>query len=211
MTPINNAYRIAIAHNGDVYVLGENALVTVFSSTGAVKKTVTLANSGFFPLAWDLGPDGCTLYYTDNTLAGRRYDACRDQQLADLEPGPWYALRTTSDGGYVVVNDTAVKVFDADNHVVRIVAANRSGGPWALSFDIDPGVLWWVAGRTMKFRFAWNTQTVITAAYGSSIAVNGEWRPTSAALATASIPAVSPLLLVALAAALAAIALTRAA
>lgn len=116
-----------------------------------------------------------------------------------------------SDGGDVAASDSDLSVFDANDHLLRTYSTSAQGGPWALAFDIDPGVLWWMVGNLGKLSLASGVRTVTGTgpAVGSTIAVNGEVRPSSAALTASDIPTLSTTILAALAIALVALAWHR--
>jgi len=209
--PGESTVALTIAQNGNVLALSPDGVLTVYSPTAAVLQTNTLpfvVGSLIPPPSLDLGPDQCTLFYTDGALSGRRYDICNDQPLASLAPGQWNAVRAMSDGGYIAVAGSTFSIFEGQNHRLREFTPNVDAIV-ALAFDSDPRFL--IAGTLTAVNRIRLADGVRTAFFGGRmlyLAVNAEQRPAAAPFAT-DIPALSPPLLFAVALGLTALAWQR--
>jgi len=202
---------MTVAQNGDIYVLSSTGTVAILSPTGTLKQTFAMpftAGSLTIPASFDLGSDQCTIFYTDDAQTGRRFDACTQQVLPDLAPGPWDAVRAMSDGGYVAARGSTLSIFDAQNHLLRAFTPQIPEID-ALAFDTDPQFLWAGGSGTLaKIRLADGSRVAFVSPGPLYLAVNGEQRP-AAALFAADIPALSPALLFAVALGLIALAWQR--
>jgi hypothetical protein len=192
---------LTVAQNGDVYVLGPTGILTIFTPAGTTKQTLPLpftAGSLVIPASLDLAGDQCTLLYTDGAQTGRRFDVCTQQALPDLAPGPWTAVRAMSDGGYIAGRDSTLSIFDAQNHLLRTFTPQIESVS-ALAFDIDPRFVWvGTIGTLAKIDLSDGGRVAVGGVGPLYLAVNGEQRPAAAAFAP-TIPALSPLLLLAMA------------
>jgi GDSL-like Lipase/Acylhydrolase family len=110
-----------------------NAYVGQADGSGAILKfdhTGTLVSS-FSPLREDRGtdwlalaPDGCTMYYTSEGTAVKRFNVCTDEQLTDFIDGlpgsNAYEIRLLPHGAGVLVADSQYVVrLDASGHIVQ--------------------------------------------------------------------------------------------
>ena len=189
---------------GNLFVLSFAGELTVYSPAGVVLQTISLpfiTNPSVHAPSLDLGPDQCTLFYTDLAQTGRRYNICAQLPLANLAPGPWSAVRAMSDGGYAAALNSTLSIFDAQDHLLRAYTP-QAGDIEALAFDSDPQFI--LLGTTTgldRIRLADGVPTGHFNGIIVAVAVDGEQRAASAPLST-GIPALSPALLYALAAAL---------
>jgi hypothetical protein len=199
--PTTPVASLTVAQNGDVYVLGFTGLLTIYTPAGVPKQTLPLpftAGSLVIPASLDLAGDQCTLLYTDDAQVGRRFDVCTQHALPDLAAGPWNAVRAMSDGGYIAGRDATLSIFDAQNHLLRTFTPQIESVS-ALAFDADPRFVWvGTTGTIAKIDLA-NGARVAVGGFGPLyLAVNGEQRPAAANFA-ATIPALSPPMLLAIA------------
>ncbi|HKS21884.1 MAG TPA: hypothetical protein VJZ76_03725 [Thermoanaerobaculia bacterium] len=196
--PNGSTAALTVAANGNLFVMSFGGVLTIYSPAGAVLQTISLPFTGNAAGNLDLGPDQCTLFYTDGARTGRRYDVCTQQPLTNLAPGPWNAVRAMSDGGYAAASNSTLSIFDAQNHLLRAYTPPVDE-ILALAFDSDPGfILLGTVRGIQRLRLA---DGVITDSFLSiivAVAVNGEQRAASAPLST-GIPTLSPALLFAVA------------
>jgi hypothetical protein len=209
--PSGGTIALTVAQNGNLLTLSPAGVLTIYSPLGTVVQTIALpftAGSIFNVTHLDLGPDQCTLFYTDRAQTGRRYDVCALHALPGLAPGPWNAVRAMTDGGYIAARDSTLSVFDAQNQLLRAYTLQVDTIE-ALAFDSDPRFI--IAGTAStldRIRLADGVRTDSLGGGKIDLAVNGEQRPAAAALA-ADIPALSPPLLFAIALGLMALAWQR--
>jgi len=204
---------LAVFANGDFLVLSTYATTLyVLSPAGAVKQSFPLTgpfSSGLTAFETiDLAPDQCTVFYVRETSVGR-FNVCTGLPLADVPGGAWRGVRAFVDGGYVVVRDSTLSVYDAHDQPVRTMTS-QFADPTSLSFDVDPHtVVVGTAHGVAKVSLA--SGNVITSIGGDivAVAVAGEQRPASADVAVQDIPSLSPRLLFALALGLIALAWLR--
>lgn len=187
---------LTVAASGELYVAlyvtGTAGTLTILSPAGTVERTYSLSG---IPLtgAIDLAPDQCTLFWIDNDSHGHRFDACSGHAVKDLAPGSWTAVRVLSDGGYVVGDFGKVAAFDAND---RLLAESSIGAwyVWSLAFDADRASSGSERDHpAVKYRIADGVIGGLLHRSSASIAVYGEQRPSSAAVAVAA-PALSPAL-----------------
>ena len=101
----------------------------------------------------DLDADQCTLYYTSEDGAIRRYDLCTRSALPVLASGleaPCFALRRRPNGEVMVACRNRVYRLDREGDVLReypreSLGENDSSGLFALNLDPD-GTSFWTAG-----------------------------------------------------------------
>jgi len=196
---------------GNLFVLSFAGELTIYSPAGAVLQTISLpftASPAVRGPSLDLGPDECTLFYTDPAQTGRRYNICAQLPLANLPPGSWNAVRAMSDGGYAAASNSTLSIFAAHDQLLRAYTP-QAGEIYALAFDADPGfILLGTLNGLDRIRLADGVPTGHFNSIIVALAVNGEQRPAAAPLAT-DIPALSPPLLFAVALGLMALAWQR--
>jgi len=209
---LGNAY-VADPSGGSLHVVDRN---------GALLNQFTIPD--LYPsLSIDLGPDQCTLYYLDSSqYLVRRYDICADRALSSI-PAVHNLdfVRGLRDGGCIVgsASGSALLVYDSRAKLAGVIGVREAGSiesAGAFSSDgqyIFVGIYTGRESAIEKVRLsdgAVVAKTPLGSLQLNSVSVFGEQRPTTDALAAAaSIPALSPLLYIALAAALAIIALRR--
>jgi hypothetical protein len=186
---------------GNLLVMSFAGVLTIYSPAGAVLQTISLPFTPTAPYpaaSLDLGPDQCTLFYTDGAQSGRRYNICAQLPLANLPPGSWSAVRTMSDGGYAAASGSTLSIFDGQDHLLRAYTPQVSD-IYALAFDSDPGfILLGTSNGVYRIRLADGVPTGHFSSIIVAVAVDGEQRPAAAPLST-DIPTLSPPLLFAVA------------
>jgi hypothetical protein len=180
---------VVIDASGNVYVGqpdGTKALKK-FNSTGTFLMD-------FFPAPqnrgtdWnDLAADQCTMFYTSEGDAIKRFDVCTNTQLSDFVTGgasPKYALRIRSNGEVLVAANSVLERYSPGGVLLQTYAF-----PGTLSFamNLDPdGVHFWTAdyftGTVYKYDIA--TGAIVFSfpstpfTFASGLAIVGE--PTAA-------------------------------
>src|SRR5262249_36118743 len=123
--------------------------------TRALKKFDSVGNflMDFFPMPenrgtdWnDLAADQCTMFYTSEGNAIKRFDVCTNTQLSDFATspaGPKYALRIRSNGEVLVVATSVVERYDAGGALIQTYTFP---GSLAFALNLDPdGTHFWTA------------------------------------------------------------------
>jgi hypothetical protein len=139
---------VVIDASGNVYVGQPDGTMALkkFNSTGTFL-------TDFFPAPqsrgtdWnDLAADQCTMFYTSEGDAIKRFDVCTNTQLADFASSaafPKYALRIRSNGEVLVAATSVLERYSAAGVLMQTYAF-----PGTLSFamNLDPdGVHFWTA------------------------------------------------------------------
>jgi len=139
---------VVIDASGNVYVGQPDGTMALkkFNSTGTFLMDFLPAvqNRG---TDWnDLAADQCTMFYTSEGNAIKRFDVCTNTQLTDFVAGgasPKYALRIRSNGEVLVAATSVLERYSAGGVLVQTYAF-----PGTLSFamNLDPdGVHFWTA------------------------------------------------------------------
>jgi len=180
--------------------------VDVYDTSGTLLRQFNLPGG---PMTADLAPDGCTLFWIDYSVnAIHRYDACANTPLTDPSPGVTaYFVRALTGGGFVAGELNDLAVFDAAGSKIRTIPLDQT--PISGAFTSDGQSMWLVDGLTLVRVPLSGGPRVTSAVRAGMVAVIGETRPTLAQILAPQMPLLSPWLLAALAAVLAAVALSR--
>ncbi|MBI2912643.1 MAG: LamG domain-containing protein [Chloroflexi bacterium] len=96
----------------------------------------------------DLGPDGCTLFYTSEGNLVKRFNVCTYSQLLDFAwglAGPCYALRVRSNWEVMVACESVVYRLGAGIQMYTAASMGETGTLFAMALDHD-GETFWVGG-----------------------------------------------------------------
>jgi outer membrane protein assembly factor BamB len=95
----------------------------------------------------DLAADGCTVLYTSGGRNIKRFDVCRNAQLADFNTTPLpdpvaKAFRILPDGGVLLANVSAITRLDAFGCVVQTYDVPGESPAWAWLDLVGDGTFW---------------------------------------------------------------------
>jgi len=97
----------------------------------------------------ELGPDGCTMYYTSEGTLVKRYDVCTSTQLPDFAsglPGSCFALRLRPNGEMLVACQSQVVRLNQSGSSIQTYPASgftpASSFLFALNLDPDDATFW---------------------------------------------------------------------
>jgi outer membrane protein OmpA-like peptidoglycan-associated protein len=96
----------------------------------------------------ELAADQCTLYYTSEGKAVKRFNVCTNSQMADFTShasGDAFALRLLPDGGLLLAEDQQIVRFNAGGRVIQSYQDRGENSFFALNIDPD-GKSFWSAG-----------------------------------------------------------------
>ena len=192
--------------------------VLKYSPAGQLLATYNPAVSGQYPSVRgvDLAADQCTLYYTAGSSTIKRFDLCRNTQLTDFATIPGEQLRPIRilpSGDLLVGGLNGLYRIDATG-TIRLTFQPFGTDP-VFSYKaiaVADSTSVWIAWGSSIERIDYQSGTIVQgplfgpATEIQSLAVVGELR---AGTSPAPIPALTPLAIIALAAALAGIALLR--
>lgn len=95
-----------------------------------------------------LASDECTLYYTSEGQAVKRFNVCTNKQLPDFVDGlpgsEAYQLRFLPDGGMLIADSQSILRLDKEGHIVKQYTT-PSGGEW-FNVQFSPGASTFWAG-----------------------------------------------------------------
>jgi hypothetical protein len=164
-----------------------------FAPNGSLVATFALANSTISGVDFiDLAADQCTIFYTSESYAVKKFNVCTNTQPNDFYAdfsGPCYTVRIRPNGEIMVACATQVYRMATNGATLKTYTASSLGELSQLyGMTLDPdGTSFWVAGSSSgngniyRVDIASGTRlTTITAAVGSSavggLAVVGEPR-----------------------------------
>ena len=104
----------------------------------------------------DLAADQCTMFYTSEGNAIRRYDVCTDTPLADyntspLSGGACFALRIRSNGEVLVACSSTVHRLNPAGVVIQSYPKPVTETSFLFALNLDPsGTSFWTAGFSTK-------------------------------------------------------------
>ena len=137
---------------------------TAMGATIDAEYTVATEFAGVFWM--DLGPDGCTMFYTSWGPNVKRYDVCGNQQLADFNAAPLPGgggqdLLALPDGTVLVSSGEVVVLLDASGVVSRTYQAPAGEETLWTGMDLVGDGTFWVGNyRTSNiYRFDLATGT----------------------------------------------------
>ncbi len=185
---VTNAERCVADGSGNVYVGGgvpqSSYTITKDDLKGSVIHTFNLALSATRPLAMDLAPDECTVYYGGwvPPAGNGQLNVCTNSASGD----PWFAddVRVLPNWQVLVTDDFAWGLADASGQFIRSVNEQSWTGCincyqlYSMSLDPDNTSFWVSAipnqGPTGVFRFDINSGRLLSQWAGSGqIAVYG--------------------------------------
>lgn len=95
-----------------------------------------------------LGADRCTLFYTSEDVAVKRFNVCTNSQLPDFATGLPYAhayqVQLLPDGGLLVADGSAILRLDSSGHIVQEYSSGAIDDWFSVGFT--PGGLGFWAG-----------------------------------------------------------------
>lgn len=149
---------------GNAYVGQADGLGTVmeFDSNGYLIRSLDPAREDRGTDWIALAPDGCTMYYTSEGTSVKRYNVCREEQLADLADGlpgsNAYQIRLLPHNGGMLVADTQYVVrLDDNGDVVQTYEAAGSNVIFAAEVSPDDSTFWAgdiMTGNVIQFSLA---------------------------------------------------------
>ncbi len=180
----SNPESILFNKAGDAFVGQEDGGVIELDQNGALLQSFATGRSDWI----ELGPDQCTLYYTDEGESGGilRYNVCTNEPMSEFVPRSAlthpYALRLLPSGGLLVADTDSIKRFDESGDLIQTYTHPGDNNWFALNLDPD-GTSFYSAdfetGEVVKFDIAsgkalleYNTNTGPNTVFG--IVVNGE-------------------------------------
>lgn len=202
-------YGLTIAANGHSFAAVGNPNPTAigeFDEHGTLVATNPFSpTSGLYSL--ELDSDQCTLYYTDVSNHQRigRVDVCTHQALPDFVPQlagtSLRRIRLLRDGTMLAANGTSILRFARDGHVMQSYSVPGITTWHSVAGTLD-GMAFWAGSDSGIRKFNLTSGAVdplIINSLSDDLLVVGEYH---AGLSTASIPALSPLAVAILGAAL---------
>ena len=95
----------------------------------------------------DLGPDGCTMFYSSRTKDVYRYNVCTNTQLPffNTQPLPGYEayhLRALPDGGVLVADTSVVVRLDSSGNQIQTYFAPGENNYWGGLDLVGDGTFW---------------------------------------------------------------------
>lgn len=156
---LTSAESIVFDASGNYYVGQPDGTRTIrkYSPAGAFLTEYAVATQGRGSDWIDLAPDQCTMFYTSEASAVKRYNVCTNTQLSDFSTAlnTAYAFRLLPGGGALVANSSNVKMLDSTGAVTATYTAPGESVFFALNRDPD-GVTFWSAGLSSGnvYRFA---------------------------------------------------------
>jgi hypothetical protein len=151
---------IVFDSSGNAYVGQADSLKKVlkFSPTGASLASFAPATENRGTDWIDLGPDGCTLYYTSEGTTVKRFDVCTNLQLGDFATGlpgtDAFAIKLLPGGGALVADADRIVRLDATGTDVQDYVTSGTGVLFSLALD-PSGTSFWAGdlstGKVTKF------------------------------------------------------------
>ncbi len=169
----SHAESIVFDHAGNFYVGSPDGQKLLKYSSTNVLQTVFSPNveSGARGIDWiDLAPDQCTIFYTSEGVAIRRFNVCTNSQLPDFvgglsESGAAYGLKLLPDGSVLLADLDEVIRFDSLGNQIQTYTAPGEVGPFpsdfgwfALALDTD-GTSFWAASQFTGNFYRFNIAT----------------------------------------------------
>ena len=95
----------------------------------------------------DLGPDGCTMFYTSRTKDVYRYNVCTNTQLPffNTQPLPGYEayhMRALPDGGVLVADTSVIVRLDSSGNQIQTYFAPGENNYWGGVDLVGDGTFW---------------------------------------------------------------------
>lgn len=141
---------------GDIYFGNASAgKILKFSAAGALLNTYTVQTQNRGADWIDLGADQCTLYYTSEGTALKRFNACTNAQLTDFATLPTssvcYAHRERPNGEAIVACSSNIYRVSAAGAVTQTYAGTTlmtSASLYAVNLDPDGTSFWTSDGNS---------------------------------------------------------------
>jgi hypothetical protein len=158
---------ITIDGSGNVYVGQPDGTgqVLEFNSAGTPINSFSPAPEGRGTDWIDLASDQCTLFYTSEGLAVKRFNTCTNTQLTDFAtglPGPCFAMRIRPNGEVMVACESAVVRLSSSGTIIQTYAIPAGASfLFALNLDGDNTSFWtadYFNGDIFRFDIASGSQ-----------------------------------------------------
>jgi outer membrane protein OmpA-like peptidoglycan-associated protein/streptogramin lyase len=172
---------IAFDRSGNLYIgqadCGSRILKLDSSGKGITTFSVLKESRGSDWL--DLAADQCTIYYTSQGKAVKRFNVCTNTQLSDFAiglPGSQaFALRLLPGGGLLVADQETILRLDDRGKTIQSYTASGKNYFFALNLDPD-GTSFWSADLSSKDVYKFDISTgrqILTFNAGESSYVGG--------------------------------------
>lgn len=147
-------------------------IVTEYNTAGNFIQSLNLSVRGFGPLAIDLGPDECTMYYTGwNLFSGiSRFNVCTNTPVSTShEQVLWDDLRVLPNSQVLAISDGSAGLYDPAGNPLK---------QWGASvFALDAGALRTVSLDPDGHSF-WTGGLFVTQVAFDSTQASEQWAPT---------------------------------
>jgi sugar lactone lactonase YvrE len=121
--------------------------VLQFDAFGILRQTFDIVSDARGATRMDLAPDGCTLFYTSQSLNVKRFNVCSNTQLsnfntAPLPSGPAYGLRILPDGGVLVAIFDVIVRLGSDGQLLQTYDVPGEPDLWLGLDQVGDGTFW---------------------------------------------------------------------